>query len=57
MEGTAKAAKPIILMHDSGEKKNTAAAVPEMVRQLTAAGYTCAPLTGEVRPIFFGYQS
>lgn len=57
MEGTAQVSKPVILMHDSGEKKNTAAAIPEMVRQLTAAGYTCAPLTGEVRPICFGYQS
>lgn len=57
MEGTEKAAKPVILMHDSGDKKNTAAAMPEMIRQLTGAGYTCAPLTGAVRPICFGYRS
>lgn len=56
MDGTAKVNKPIILMHDSGEKKNTAAAVPEIIRQLTAQGYTCAPLTGEVKPVTFGYK-
>lgn len=57
MEGAAKMKKPVILMHDSGEKKNTAAAVPEMVRQLNEAGYTCAPLTEQVRPVCFGYSS
>lgn len=57
MEGTENAAKPVILMHDSGDKKNTAAAMPEMLRQLAEAGYTCAPLTGEVRPVCFGYRS
>lgn len=57
MDGTAQVGKPVILMHDSGDKKNTAAAVPEIVRRLTEAGYTCAPLTGEVRPVCFGYQT
>lgn len=57
MEGAAGASRPVILMHDAGGKESTAAAVPEILRRLREAGYTCAPLTGEVKPVFFGYQS
>ena len=57
MEGAAGLSRPVILMHDASDKGNTASAVPGMIRQLTEAGYTCAPLTGEVKPVFFGYQS
>lgn len=57
MEGTAGISRPVILMHDAGDKASTASAVPGIIRRLTEAGYTCAPLTGEVRPVFFGYQS
>lgn len=57
MEGTAGLSRPVILMHDASDKASTAAAVPGIIRQLTNAGYTCAPLTGEVKPVFFGYQS
>lgn len=57
MEGTAGLSRPVILMHDAGDKGSTASAVPGMIRQLIEAGYTCAPLTGEVKPVFFGYRS
>lgn len=57
MEGTAGLSRPVILMHDASDKVSTASAVPGIIRQLTNAGYTCAPLTGGVKPVFFGYPS
>ncbi len=57
VSGVAGSKHPIVLMHDSGEKTATAGAVTEMVQQLKAAGYDCRALTGDVRPITFGYKS
>lgn len=57
VKGVARSKHPIVLMHDSGEKTATAGAVASMVQQLKAAGYDCRALTGDVRPITFGYKS
>lgn len=57
MEGAEGFAHPLILLHDAGDKGNTAAAVPRILQGLAAEGYTCAPLTNAVEPVFFGYPS
>lgn len=57
VRGVTGSKHPIVLMHDSGEKTATAGAVASMVQQLKAAGYDCRALTGDVRPITFGYKS
>ncbi len=46
----------VVLMHDSSARTTTVQALPEMIRQLRAQGYTFAALTPEVKPILFGYK-
>lgn len=54
--GVAKEPIPIVWMHDGVEKKTTAAALPQILRSLSDAGYTCAPLTNTVKPVTFNYS-
>ncbi len=56
MDGVGKNAHPVILLHDGVDKAVTAAALPTILEQLNAAGYTCAPLDNTVRPITFNYR-
>lgn len=46
----------IILLHDSGDKADTIAVLPQVIDTLKSQGYTFAPLTNEVQPIVFPYE-
>ena len=56
MDGVGKADHPIVLLHDGVDKAVTAAALPTILEQLNAAGYTCEALDNTVRPITFNYR-
>ena len=48
-------ATPIVLLHDSADKADTAHALANLVSELDRAGYTCDRLTNSVRPVTFAY--
>ena len=48
-------ATPIVLLHDGAGRADTARALAKLVSELERAGYTCARLTGSVRPVTFDY--
>lgn len=56
MEGVGKTDHPIVLLHDGVDKAITAAALPTILQQLTAAGYTCEGLDNTVQPVTFNYR-
>ena len=48
-------ATPIVLLHDSADKADTAHALANLVSELDRAGYTCDRLTNSVRQVTFAY--
>lgn len=46
---------PIVLLHDSADRGDTAYAFANLVTELQKAGYTCDRLTNIVRPVTFAY--
>lgn len=46
-----------VLMHDSASHTATVEALPEMIRQLKAEGFTFAAITPDVKPTLFGYKA
>lgn len=47
--------RSFILMHDAADKKTTVAALPGIIDGLKQQGYTLLPLTGDIKPVLFGY--
>ncbi|HHV71677.1 MAG TPA: polysaccharide deacetylase [Clostridia bacterium] len=45
--------KPVILMHDSGDKQSTVEALPQIIQNLKVQGFEFAPLSKEVTPVRF----
>lgn len=46
----------IVLLHDSGDKKNTVAVLPDVIEKLISDGYKFDKLDNSVQPITFGYK-
>ncbi|WP_227017412.1 polysaccharide deacetylase family protein [Sinanaerobacter chloroacetimidivorans] len=46
----------IILMHDSVKKKDTVAALPDIIEYFKAKGYDFDKLTNDVKPVAFNYK-
>ncbi len=55
-QGMGGYSRAVVLMHDSNAKYTTVAALPDIIADARAAGYSFAPLTGEVKPVTFGYR-
>lgn len=49
-------ATPIVLLHDSADKTDTAYGFANLLSELGKAGYTCDKLTNAVRPVTFAYD-
>jgi len=49
--------RPVVLMHDGTEYTATVEALPQLISELRQKGYSFAPLTHDVRPVIFGYES
>ncbi len=53
MDGTDRA---IVLLHDSTDKEDTVAVLPNVIGQLYAYGYKFDKLDNSVKPVTFGYK-
>lgn len=54
LNGVSGKSRPIVLLHDAGSSA-TVSALPDIIEQLTASGYTFDVLTKDVRPTCFDY--
>ena len=54
--GASGKSRCILLAHDSADKGNTVAALPQIIEGLAQMGYSFDRLTPEVQPVTFGYK-
>lgn len=55
VNGVQKYDKSIVLMHDLSNKSDTLSALPSIIEDLKAEGYSFYPLTKDVKPVAYDY--